>query len=147
MPDRRPAGPASIAQAGGASVRQAGLGNRLVAAAALACGLLGLAAAGLQAMPADAQRPDNWKSARLGRVTAERYCQRCHAVGRDDASRHRGAPPFREIAERYSGANPEAVLADGIVLRHPGMPEFRLSEAETDGLVAYIRRTARYRRR
>ena len=53
------------------------------------------------------------------------------------------APRFPLIAERYKDGNPASVLIDGTVVRHPGMPEFRLLENETDGLVAYIRRISR----
>lgn len=95
------------------------------------------------AMPADAQRPDNSQSVRVGRLVAQEHCARCHAIGRRGQSRNPKAPRFPLIAERYPGNNPAPVLIDGTVVRHPGMPEFRLLENETDGLVAYIRRMSR----
>jgi mono/diheme cytochrome c family protein len=97
------------------------------------------------AMPADAQRPDNATSVRIGRIVAERDCATCHAVGRRGASPNRRAPRFPLIAERYPNENPAPDLADGIVTRHRGMPEFRLNEDETDGLIAYIRWISRKR--
>jgi mono/diheme cytochrome c family protein len=99
------------------------------------------------AMPADDQRPDNLESVRIGRMTAREHCARCHAIGRRGASPNRKAPPFRLIAERYPGANPAPDLAEGIVTRHPGMPEFRLTLEETDGLIAYLRNVSRLYRR
>lgn len=94
-------------------------------------------------MPADAQRPDNAASVRVGRRVAETYCGACHAIGRRGTSPNPKAPRFPLIAERYPGHNPAGVLVDGTVVRHPGMPEFRMLENETDGLIAYIRRVSR----
>jgi mono/diheme cytochrome c family protein len=95
------------------------------------------------AMPADAQRPENSESARIGRQVAQQHCARCHAIGRRGPSPNAKAPRFPLIAERFAGNNPAPVLIDGTVVRHPGMPEFSLLEHETDGLVAYIRRISR----
>ena len=95
------------------------------------------------AMPADAQRPENTESARAGRQVAQQHCARCHAIAKRGSSPNPKAPRFPLIAERYADNNPAPVLIDGTVVRHPGMPEFRLLEYETDGLVAYIRRISR----
>jgi mono/diheme cytochrome c family protein len=95
------------------------------------------------AMPADAQRPDNRESARVGRDVAKRLCAGCHAIGRTGSSPNPKAPRFPVIAERYPDNNPANVLTDGTVVRHPGMPEFRMLPTETDGLVAYLRRISR----
>lgn len=116
---------------------------RLVMGLALATGLhVGLTTAGT-AMPADAQRPDNDESVKVGLQVAEQYCSRCHAIGSTGKSPNRRAPRFPLIAERYPGNNPAGILIDGTVVRHPGMPEFQMLESETDGLVAYIRRISR----
>lgn len=109
---------------------------------ALAAGALALAHAAA-AMPADAQNPNNRESARMGREVARQHCARCHAIGRTGASPNPRAPSFPLIAERYPGGNPAPDLIDGVVVRHPGMPEFRLDEHETDALVAYLRRISR----
>lgn len=95
------------------------------------------------AMPADAQRPENSESAKIGREVAQRHCSVCHAIDATGASSNPKSPPFPLIAERFENDNPAPVLIDGTVIRHPGMPEFRLLEHETDGLVAYIRRISR----
>jgi mono/diheme cytochrome c family protein len=102
-----------------------------------------LAAAPTQAMPADNQRPENAESAKVGRDIAKRYCSECHAIGPTGRSPNPKSPRFPLIAERYPNNNPSGVLIDGTVVRHPGMPEFRMLPAETDGLVAYIRRISR----
>lgn len=113
----------------------------LVAGAAIGSSLM--AAQPSQAMPADAQRPDNAESVAVGKRVAQRHCGGCHAIDASGASPNPKAPPFPLIAERYPGGNPAPVLIDGTVVRHPGMPEFSLIEHETDGLVAYIRRVSR----
>ncbi|MCO4055814.1 MAG: cytochrome c [Bosea sp.] len=107
----------------------------------LAAGALGLG--GALAMPADAQNPNNRESVRIGREVARQHCARCHAIGRTGLSPNPQAPRFPLIAERYPGNSPAPDLIDGVVVRHPGMPEFRLDEDATDGLVAYIRRISR----
>lgn len=109
--------------------------------------VLGMVGAAIPAvpMPADAQRPENAESARLGRRVAQRLCSRCHLTAREGVGPNPRAPSFPTIAERYSDANPASVLIDGTVVRHRGMPEFQLQENETDGLVAYLRRIARRR--
>ncbi|MCO5092706.1 c-type cytochrome [Bosea sp. (in: a-proteobacteria)] len=94
-------------------------------------------------MPADAQRPENAESARIGERVAQQHCSRCHAIGRTGQSPNPKSPRFPLIAERYRDNNPAPVLIDGTVVRHPGMPEFRMLSYETDGLVAYIRRISR----
>jgi mono/diheme cytochrome c family protein len=105
--------------------------------------MLALSVAQPLAMPADAQRPENRESARVGREVAQEHCARCHAIGRRGQSPNPKAPRFPLIAERYPNNNPAPVLIDGTVVRHPGMPEFRLLENETDGLVSYLRRISR----
>ncbi|MGL5139315.1 MAG: c-type cytochrome [Beijerinckiaceae bacterium] len=95
------------------------------------------------AMPADDQRPDNVKSVRIGRTVAATHCAACHAIGRKGSSPNPKAPRFPLIAERYPADNPAIDLVDGIVIRHRGMPEFRLTEDQTDGLVAYLRNVSR----
>lgn len=117
----------------------------LVATALMSSILLAVGVMSGHAMPADAQRPENLESVQLGRRTAERLCARCHATGRRGASPNPSAPRFARIAERYPDNNPAPELIDGVVLRHPGMPEFRLMEGETDGLVAYLRWISRKR--
>lgn len=123
-----------------------GLRSRRLGLAAALLAVMGLAAVcavPAAAMPADAQRPENRASARIGEGVAKQYCSACHATGKTGASPNPRAPRFPLIAERYPAGNPAPVLIDGTVIRHPGMPEFRLLEHETDGLVAYIRRISR----
>jgi mono/diheme cytochrome c family protein len=73
-----------------------------------------------------------------GRRFAEDHCARCHAVGTSGESPHAGAPPFRQLAERWPLENLAEALAEGITVGHPDMPEFVLSPEEIDDLLGYL---------
>ena len=51
------------------------------------------------------------------------------------------SPPFRLLARKYPLSNLEEALAEGIVVGHEGleMPQFRLSPAQIEALLAYLR--------
>lgn len=77
-----------------------------------------------------------------GRAFAQRHCATCHAIGRTRSSTYAPAPPFRTLHERYKVENLAEALAEGIVVGHTGkrpMPEFVLSPAEIDDLIAYLK--------
>lgn len=73
-----------------------------------------------------------------GRELAEELCAPCHAIARFDQSELPAAPPFRDIAERYSVWLLEEALAEGIFAGHPEMPEFRLEPEAIDNLLGYM---------
>jgi hypothetical protein len=56
----------------------------------------------------------------------------------DAASSSCNAPPLRTLAERYPVAGLADAFALGIMTGHPGMPEFRLSRAQIEAVVAYL---------
>lgn len=77
-----------------------------------------------------------------GRAFAQRLCATCHAVGYRGASPYAPAPPFRTLHERYDVEALAEALAEGIVVGHGGarqMPQFVLSPAEIDDLLAYLK--------
>jgi len=77
-----------------------------------------------------------------GRAFAQRHCGTCHAVGHSGASPYAPAPPFRTLHERYDVEALAEALAEGIVVGHGGarqMPQFALSPAEIDDLLAYLK--------
>ena len=77
-----------------------------------------------------------------GRAYAERHCATCHAIGRAGSSPYPPAPPFRTLHERYDVEAIAEALAEGIVVGHSGarpMPQFTLSPAEIDDLLAYLK--------
>ncbi|MBV1799564.1 c-type cytochrome [Siccirubricoccus sp. G192] len=72
-----------------------------------------------------------------GRVVAETWCANCHLVG--PAARGPAgdaAPPFAAIAGMPSTT--QMSLRAFLQTPHAQMPDFRLSNAELDGVVAYI---------
>ncbi|MCR5879839.1 cytochrome c [Phenylobacterium sp. J367] len=74
-----------------------------------------------------------------GRALAERNCGMCHATGRTDASKYRGAPAFRDLHLRYDVEALGEALAEGILTGHPAMPEFRFAPDEVISMIHYLR--------
>src|SRR5436190_8035208 len=74
-----------------------------------------------------------------GQRLVEANCGRCHAVGRAGDSPLRIAPPFRTLHTRYPVENLAEALAEGIVVGHPTMPEFRLDPDQAENLIAYLK--------
>ena len=76
-----------------------------------------------------------------GRVLAEKNCSGCHAVGETDTSPYAPAPPLRTIHTKYDVEGLAEAFAEGIGVGHKGekqMPEFVLTPAEIDDLLAYL---------
>jgi mono/diheme cytochrome c family protein len=91
------------------------------------------------AVPAQAQQPGD---AKRGEIFVGQHCASCHAVGRDGSSPYSPAPPFRTLHLKYDVANLAEAFAEGIVVTHNGtrqMPQFMLSPAEIDDLIAYLK--------
>lgn len=101
-------------------------------------GLLSAAVLTLGLGAGDVMAQDDNPDVEAGRVLAEEYCARCHAVGMDSASPHEEAPPFRDVVQQWPPAHLAEALAEGIVVGHPEMPEFTFSESEIDALIAYL---------
>jgi cytochrome c len=77
-----------------------------------------------------------------GRAYAQRHCATCHAIGPTGASPYSPAPPFRRLHERYDIEALAEALAEGMIVGHGGarqMPQFVLSPAEIDDLLAYLK--------
>jgi mono/diheme cytochrome c family protein len=89
----------------------------------------------LPAPPAGAQT--RAESLGLGRSVAETWCANCHLVATgQQRSANDAAPSFASIAARQPE---EAGLRTWLSQRHKDrMPNFDLSRAEVDGVVAYI---------
>ena len=104
-----------------------GVARRIATLCALVCGASS-AALGATAEPGD------------GRKLAQTFCSACHQVEPDTTmpSPNANAPAFAAIAATPGMTD----LAIRVFLRspHPTMPNFLLSEAEIDGVIAYIGR-------
>ena len=73
-----------------------------------------------------------------GKLLVEANCARCHAIGREDFSRHPEAPPFRNLADRYPLDALEEAFIEGISVGHPDMPEFIASPGQIEPIIDYI---------
>lgn len=103
---------------------------KMIAAAALAAVLAGCVS--------EEKRAENEATIADGRTIAETQCARCHAVGASGQSAAQGAPPFRYVLNRYSGASLTENLVEGIRVNHE-MPDFQFDPKGADALIAYLR--------
>jgi cytochrome c len=104
------------------------------------CRCLALAAAVIAALPviACAQQLAVQESG-LGRQIAEERCGGCHATSRGELSQDPEAPPFADVVKEYPPENLEEALAEGIMVGHPDMPEFKFSADEVKLLIEYLK--------
>jgi len=86
-------------------------------------------------MPAGAAQKDLTDK---GKVLVEQNCSRCHAIGKEGASTHPEAPPFRTLSSRYPIEDLAESLAEGIVSGHPDMPIFVFSATDVEAIIEYL---------
>lgn len=73
-----------------------------------------------------------------GQRLAEINCASCHAIGTSGESPNPLSPPFRTFSRNYPVNRLEEAFAEGILVGHPSMPEFRLEPAQIEDLLGYI---------
>jgi mono/diheme cytochrome c family protein len=73
-----------------------------------------------------------------GKKLAEMLCVSCHAIGASGESPEPMAPAFRRLGQRYPLNALEEAFAEGILVGHPMMPSYKLSEAQIEALLAYL---------
>jgi len=73
-----------------------------------------------------------------GRAMAQKLCARCHAIGPVGDSPLPEAPPFRTFSSKYPIDSLAEAFAEGIVVGHSDMPEFKFEPDEIDALLAYL---------
>ena len=98
-----------------------------------------LTAAGFLALSSSAAAAEDMADIKRGEALLEVNCATCHAMGRNGASRHPQAPPFRSLSRRYPIEALEEALGEGIVSGHPDMPEFKFSAPDVGAIVAYLK--------
>jgi cytochrome c len=91
--------------------------------------LLGVAPSGAQVDP----------RVQRGMQFARANCARCHSIDRYSESPLKIAPPLRTLHRRYPVETLEESLAEGIVVGHPTMPEFRLDPDQIRDLIAFMK--------
>jgi cytochrome c len=73
-----------------------------------------------------------------GEALVKENCSRCHAIGREGASPHPEAPPFRTLSSKYPVEDLAESLAEGIVSGHPDMPIFVFSAHDVEAIIDYL---------
>src|SRR5262249_36887975 len=73
-----------------------------------------------------------------GRALAEANCARCHNLESTGDSPFAPAPLFRIISGIYNSSDLERAFAQGLVVDHPAMPEFRMTAEQASALGAFI---------
>jgi mono/diheme cytochrome c family protein len=73
-----------------------------------------------------------------GEQLLRKYCSSCHAIGRNDESRHHDAPAFRTLSRSYPVSDLQESLAEGIVVGHPDMPEFKFPAEDVAAIISYL---------
>ena len=99
-----------------------------VLAVMLACALVA------SPMLARAEEP----TAEEGQGLAEANCTRCHAVSKEGASPLAAAPPFRDVAKRYSLEELMDAFMEGLPVRHEIMPDWDMTEDQSIAISLYI---------
>lgn len=79
---------------------------------------------------------DEWLA--YGKGLVEANCAGCHAVGTEDRSGHKDAPPLRDLLERYPIDALEESFVEGIAVGHPDMPEFVATPRQIAAIIDYI---------
>ena|SRR5579872_6984114 len=75
--------------------------------------------------------------AKVGFTVAQQVCSECHATQRgQDLSPNERAPTFEELAT--TPGMTEAALTVALTTPHAGMPMFRLTSEERQGVIVYI---------
>lgn len=80
----------------------------------------------------------NATSIQNGKTIAAKLCSSCHSISKTDDSINKKAPPFRTFSERWPLENLEEALAEGIVVGHDQMPEFKFTPEQIDDFLAFL---------
>jgi cytochrome c len=65
-------------------------------------------------------------------------CAMCHAVDRTGASPNPGAPAFRDLHLRYPVNSLAVALAEGTIIGHPQMPQYKFSTDQIADIIRYL---------
>ncbi len=79
------------------------------------------------------------QSAQRGLNFVRANCSKCHSIDKVSPSPLAIAPPFRTLHLKYPVEDLQESLAEGIVVGHPAMPEFRLEPDQVGDVIAYLK--------
>jgi mono/diheme cytochrome c family protein len=74
-----------------------------------------------------------------GQKLASAMCAQCHAIGPKGDSPNTAAPRFRDLTANEPGRSVDEVFAKGVLVMHPGMPSWGLTDRDQSDLLAYLR--------
>ena len=89
-------------------------------------------------LPANLDAANLSKAAKRGKIILQEKCGRCHAVGADDESPLKKAPPMRDIYARFNPRELQAELSEGMVTRHREMPQIEFSAEDVYAIMSYL---------
>ena len=81
----------------------------------------------------------------LGSAIAQRDCSQCHAVGLKGQSPNSAAPQFRKLDRRFVVQELDQAALSRLMAHHAGMPRFRMTRREREGLIAYLKTLQAYK--
>ena len=93
----------------------------------------------LLVIPSVAMAQDLGEAEARGFSLVSKHCASCHAITRSDISQHPKAPPLRILGRRYPVDALQEALAEGIIVGHPDMPEFKFNPDNVGALIAYLK--------
>jgi cytochrome c len=74
-----------------------------------------------------------------GQMIVRQRCSGCHSTGLEGASPRADAPPLRNLYKRYPIDGLRTAFQSGVHVGHQDMPTFRLSTAEVESILAYLK--------
>ena len=74
-----------------------------------------------------------------GRALVQEFCAECHAIGAQDESPDKEAPPLRDISRSFDLDTLLRELVRGISSNHPDMPQVKFSPQDARDVRAYLR--------
>src|SRR6266699_3290969 len=78
-------------------------------------------------------------AAQRGLTFVRTHCAQCHAIDKISESPLAIAPPFRTLHLKYPIESLERPLAEGIIVGHPTMPQFRFERDQVVDIIAYLK--------
>ena len=88
-------------------------------------------------IPASAAHAED-PTAAAGRILAETNCASCHALEKTGDSPFAAAPPFRDVAARYTEDELLDGFMEGLPVRHEAMPDWDMTEDQAIALTLFI---------
>jgi len=101
--------------------------------------LIGLAAATSLSLIGGAAYAAAEGSLERGAALVVRNCTQCHSVGRTGGSPDHAAPPLTSLYRYGKMSDLAMALRQGLLAKHPAMPEFRFTPAELEDVMSYLR--------